>query len=452
MVKDTEYYDILGIKPDASESDIKKAYRKLAVKEHPDKNPSNLEEATKKFQKISEAFNVLGDPKKREIYDENGKDGIEGNNGGVNPFDIFKDIFSNSNSPFGAFHERMTRQKPKPPPTKHKLNISLADLYNGKEFDINLKQQITCNKCEGKGTPNIDAIKRCSVCNGKGSVSKIKQIAQGMLQQYVQQCEKCKGKGKVIEDKKDLCNGCNGERVLKVNKVHKVEIKKGMNFGMTLLFRNKGDEYPDLDEAGDLMILIEQKEEDKKTVLKRHQNNLYTTIDLSLLDALCGFETSIKQLDGRDILIKHIGKIIQPFDIMKITGEGMPIMNTNNMGDLIIRFNVVLPRTLDNSRKDILRKVLPSMKKMNNQTLDDKDNLSKIEEVDSTERLFFLNLFNTSMDRDNNENNHFNHFNHYNEENNNSNDDDFDLRDELNNQQPNFFGGGNGRGVECAQQ
>jgi len=381
---ETEFYDLLNIKYNASEEEIKKAYLKLAQKEHPDKcqdrTPEGIQKATEKFQYINYVKNILSDSNKRAIYDREGKSGLEEaknqDNGGGNPFDMFQQMFGRFN--MGGFHEKMTHQKPKPGPTKHILKVSLSDLYKGKEFKINIKQQIICKNCNGKGTPNPDAIKRCTTCNGKGQVVQLRQVGPGMMQQIVQPCGICQGKGKTIP-KLDLCSDCNGNRILKADKTHNISIKPGMTWGMVLHLNDKGDEHPDTDQKGNLEIILSELDKTSSDYnpsnLIRINNDLHIHIEISLVEALCGFNLVICQLDERKIIINHTkkDKIIQSGEIMKISGEGMSILNNPfEKGDMIIHFNIILPKYLDDSRKDILTKILPVIKR-NNLTINEND-------------------------------------------------------------------------------
>jgi DnaJ-class molecular chaperone len=370
-VKETEYYDIFNVKSDASQDEIKKAYLKLASKEHPDKcidkSPEGIKKATEKFQNINYAYGILSDHDKRAVYDMNGKNGLDEsqNGGGGNPFDMFSNIFGNNGFGFNGFNERMTRQKPKPPPTKHVLNVSLADLYTGKDCDIKFKQQIICTNCKGKGTTNPDGIKRCDNCQGKGQVTQLRQVGPGMVQQSVNVCSKCRGKGKIILNPNDLCNPCHGDRVAKIDKTIKFNLKPGSDFGTTFQINRMGDEYPDIDEPADLIIVTHETSGYNPSNLVKQNNDLHMNVELTLLEALCGFNLIICQLDGRKLIINHNNKTIQPNDIMKISNEGMPLSDKKGKGDMIIHFTVTLPKNLDNSRKDILKQVLPQNKRNN---------------------------------------------------------------------------------------
>jgi DnaJ-class molecular chaperone len=440
--KETEYYDLLGVKPDASEEDIKKAYKIVAKKEHPDKHPNNREEATKKFQKINEAFTVISDPQKRQIYDREGSQGVHQSGGGHgqggSPFDAFNNIFGNGGFPFNGFHERMTRQKPKPPPTKQSINVTLSDLYVQKKVTLKLKQQVVCTQCKGTGSINPDGIKRCGPCQGQGQVNQIRQIGPGMIQQSTSICNNCRGKGKVIPDKKDICVSCNGDRTSKVDKEVKIQLVPGHKFGDVIQYPKMGDEHPDLDEPGDLIIVINEMATgsmNNPDNIKRNDNDLLVNINLSLTEALCGFNLVITQLDGRKLVINHdhTCRVIQPNDIMKIPNEGMSINDKGSKGDMYILFTVVLPKQLDIQRKEILKKVLPSVKK--NTTSDYKSNV-KLEEVKNPPpvQLFSNNTNNNTTH--NNQNFNFDEF---------ADGIDINSGDFINNL------GGNG-GVQCAQQ
>ena len=414
---ETEYYDILGVKPDATDDEIKKAYRKLAVKEHPDKNQHNLEEATKKFQGISEAFSVLSDPEKRKMYDMAGKSGSGGGGGGVDPFEMFREMFNNNSSGFGGFHERMTKEKPSPPPTVHKINMSLADLYKGKLFNIKLNQQVHCGDCKGKGSNNPDAIQRCPDCKGRGQVQQMRQIGPNMIQQSTVVCSKCRGKGKYISNPEDICKSCKGNKVIKVNNNNiEVDIKAGTSFGQEIIIKEKGNQYPDMEVAGDLIIIPVEMEGFNPSNLKKKDNDLHLIYELQLVEALCGCKIVITQLDNRKLIVNYNGKSIQPNDIMKIVCEGMPLNNNNNnsnnsssqsRGDLYLHFKVILPKHLDENRRDVLKQVLP-LNKHSQLSLSDKD-VQEVKTLQESKHClpFYLIDFddNTQPERDHNHSN-----------------------------------------------
>ncbi len=365
--QNTEFYDILGVKPNATQDEIKKAYLKIAAKEHPDKcqdkSPEGIKKATEKFQHINYVYGVLSDEQKRTVYDQAGKDGLNGNNSAGPQMDPFQ-VFNMFGGGGGGFPFNMGRP-PKPQPLQHIINLSLADLYKGKTVSFSLKQQIICSKCNGNGSSNPDAIKRCSTCNGNGNIKRVMQVGPGMFQQSVQPCNVCKGKGKHIPDAKDLCSNCNGNRAIKIDKSHTITINPGSVFGMNIHVPNKGDEHPDCQHQGDLVVIIGEESGFNPSNLKRQNNDLHYYLDLPLVEALTDFNLVICHLDGRKLNINY-DKIIQPGEILKINDEGMPYLdNKYNKGHLYVHFNVVLPNSLDKERKSIIKKIFPPSKRIN---------------------------------------------------------------------------------------
>ena len=215
MVKETQYYDILGVKPSASPEEIKKAYRKLALKYHPDKNPDEGE----KFKLISQAYEVLSDPKKRDIYDQGGEQAIkEGGSGSPSfssPMDIFDMFFGGGG--------RMTRER-RGKNVVHQLSVTLEDLYNGITKKLALQKNVICEKCEGIGGKK-GSVEKCPLCKGRGMQVHIQQIGPGMVQQIQTVCIECKGQGERINPK-DRCENCSGAKVTREKKIIEVHVEK----------------------------------------------------------------------------------------------------------------------------------------------------------------------------------------------------------------------------------
>uniref|UniRef100_A0A8C5KVL2 DnaJ heat shock protein family (Hsp40) member A4 n=1 Tax=Jaculus jaculus TaxID=51337 RepID=A0A8C5KVL2_JACJA len=215
MVKETEYYDILGVKPSASPEEIKKAYRKLALKYHPDKNPDEGE----KFKLISQAYEVLSDPKKRDIYDQGGeqaiKEGGSGSPGFSSPMDIFDMFFGGGG--------RMARER-RGKNVVHQLSVTLEDLYNGVTKKLALQKNVICEKCEGIGGKK-GSVEKCPLCKGRGMQIHIQQIGPGMVQQIQTVCIECKGQGERINPK-DRCEECSGAKVIREKKIIEVHVEK----------------------------------------------------------------------------------------------------------------------------------------------------------------------------------------------------------------------------------
>nr|XP_055219897.1 dnaJ homolog subfamily A member 4 isoform X3 [Gorilla gorilla gorilla] len=216
MVKETQYYDILGVKPSASPEEIKKAYRKLALKYHPDKNPDEGE----KFKLISQAYEVLSDPKKRDVYDQGGEQAIkEGGSGSPSfssPMDIFDMFFGGGG--------RMARER-RGKNVVHQLSVTLEDLYNGVTKKLALQKNVICEKCEGVGGKK-GSVEKCPLCKGRGMQIHIQQIGPGMVQQIQTVCIECKGQGERINPK-DRCESCSGAKVIREKKIIEVHVEKG---------------------------------------------------------------------------------------------------------------------------------------------------------------------------------------------------------------------------------
>ncbi|XP_043718527.1 chaperone protein dnaJ A6-like [Telopea speciosissima] len=332
----TKYYEILGVSNSASQDELKKAYRKAAIKNHPDKGGD-----PEKFKELAQAYEVLSDPEKREIYDQYGEDALkEGMGGGGashNPFDIFESFFGGG--AFGGGGSSRGRRQKQGEDVVHTLKVSLEDLYNGTSKKLSLSRNILCPKCKGKGSKS-GASGRCYGCQGTGMKVSTRQIGPGMIQQMQHVCPECRGSGEVISEK-DRCPQCKGSKVTQEKKVLEVHVEKGMQHGQKIVFQGEADEAPDTI-TGDIVFMLQQKEHPK---FKRKYDDLYVEHTLSLTDALCGFQFALTHLDGRQLLIKsNPGEIIKPGQHKAINDEGMPHHGRPFMkGRLYIQFNVEFP-------------------------------------------------------------------------------------------------------------
>ena len=371
------YYKVLGVDKGASESDIKKAYRKLALKFHPDRNPKNKEEAEKKFKEIGNAYNVLSDNNKRKQYDTFGEEGLKGMGEGMGPdlnaFNIFQNVFGGNmggmggmggfaNSFFGNMGggndtkpDLSTQKSPKKNIT---LNVPLQDLYNGKSIKLDFNRKVMCEKCDGLGVKDPSDIIICDTCDGKGKTITVKQMGP-MIQQVMSDCRKCRGKGKTIKPNSE-CEECNGKKYIREPKNVEYYIRPGTKAGHKDVLTGESDWEPNYGFPGDLVISINEinkKDNSNPNGLKRVGDNLVLERTITLKEALVGFKFRMKHFDDRIIEIQNDNIIT--FDTkLVIKGEGMPIMNDTTHGDLIIKFKIDFPKKLSDERKKYLDKIL----------------------------------------------------------------------------------------------
>ncbi|XP_076673042.1 dnaJ heat shock protein family (Hsp40) member A4-like [Andrena cerasifolii] len=349
MVKETTFYDVLGVKPGCTPEDLKKAYRKLALKYHPDKNPDEGE----RFKQISQAYEVLSNPEKKRIYDQGGEQALKEGGGGSNifssPMDIFDMFFG------GGFSGRNRRRERKGQDVMHQLSVSLEELYKGTVRKLALQKNVICDKCEGIGGKK-GSVEQCSTCHGTGMQVQIQQLGPGMLQHLQTMCSDCKGQGERINPR-DRCKQCCGRKTIRDRKILEVRVDPGMVDGQRIVFSGEGDQEPDY-EPGDIVILLEEKEHD---VFKRTRNDLIIRLQLELVESLCGFQNVIRTLDERDLIITSPpGNVTKHGDLKFILNEGMPIYKDPfSRGRLIIQFVVNFPKTINPSVVPALEQCLP---------------------------------------------------------------------------------------------
>lgn len=359
----SEYYDLLGLNKTATQEEIKKAYRKLAMKYHPDKNKDDPN-AEQKFKEISEAYSVLSDEEKRKIYDKYGKKGLE-NNGGMNfnANDIFQQFFGGG-SPFGSFFgfdggfgghnfssfsgSNFTKPKRKTEDIISECHLTLEELYNGKILKRKIKHARICKSCDGTGSKSKKTIK-CTSCDGNGTRRVIHRQGFTQIIQQVQ-CDTCHGLGEIINEK-DKCLNCKGKKVVQEEKIIEINIKPGTKNNTQYRYPNESDEYPGCI-AGDIIFVVRTKEH---PLYQRDQyDNLLVTKKIKLLDALCGCKFSIKTLDNRILYVKY-DDVIKPNQTLVLKGEGFT-KKTN----MYIQFEIEFPSKSDIKNIEELHKILPT--------------------------------------------------------------------------------------------
>ncbi|KAK5001003.1 Type I HSP40 co-chaperone [Elasticomyces elasticus] len=343
MVKDTKYYETLGVSPDATEAQLKSAYRKGALKHHPDKN-AHSEDAAEKFKDLSHAYEVLSDPQKRQLYDQYGEEGLEqgGMGGGMNAEDLFSQFFGGGGGAFGGmFGGGMREQGPKKVRAIHHVHkVSLEDIYRGKVSKLALQKSVICPKCEGRGGKE-GAVRKCTGCDGMGMKTMMRQMGP-MIQRFQTVCPDCNGEGEIIRDR-DRCKQCNGKKTIIERKVLHVHVDKGVQSGTKIDFAGEGDQMPGV-QPGDVQFEIEQKPHPR---FQRKRDDLFYQAEVDLLTALAGGRIWIEHLDDRWLSVDILpGEVIKPGEIKVVRGQGMPSYRHHDFGNLYIQFDVKFPERL----------------------------------------------------------------------------------------------------------
>lgn len=373
-----DYYDILGVSKGASPEEIKKAYRKVAIKFHPDKNPDDPT-AEDKFKEAAEAYEVLSNPDKKARYDQFGHQGVNGGGfggGGMNMEDIFShfgDIFGGGGSPFESFFSsgRSGRSTRKGSNLRIKLKLTLDEVANGVEKKIKVKRHVTCNTCGGNGAKNSASLQSCKHCNGTGQIRK---VVNTMLGQMVSAntCPVCQGEGKIVTDK---CATCEGEGRVLQEEVINIRVPAGVSEGMQLSMSGKGNVPPRGGIPGDLLIVIEEEEDQ---LLKRDGQNIIYDLYLNFVDAALGTTVEVPSIDGK-VKIK-IDAGTQSGKILRLRGKGIKDINGYGKGDQLIYINIWTPKTLTKEEKEILEKLRSSTNFTPNPGKDEKGFFEKVKE------------------------------------------------------------------------
>jgi molecular chaperone DnaJ len=356
-----DYYEVLGVDKNADATEIKKAYRKMAVKYHPDKNPGD-KEAEDKFKEAAEAYDVLSDNDKKARYDRFGHQGMGGGagqgggfyGGGMSMDDIFSqfgDIFGQGG--FGGFggSQSQGRRVHRGTNLRIKVKLTLDEIAKGVEKKIKVNKFIACKTCSGTGADHGSSFSTCSSCRGSGRVTRITNTILGQMQ-TASTCPACEGEGRTIASK---CKTCQGDGIMRDEEVISINIPAGVAEGMQLNVSGKGNAAPRGGVPGDLIISIEEVEHAE---LKRDGNNLYYNCYINFADAALGTSIEIPTLDGKAKFKIEPGT--QSGKVFRLRGKGLPEVNSYDRGDLLVDVNIWTPTQLSSEEKEILEKLRTS--------------------------------------------------------------------------------------------
>ena len=351
-------YEVLGGSKSADATEIKKAYRKLALKYHPDKNPGD-KEAEEKFKEAAEAYDVLSNEEKRRRYDQFGHAGVGGAGqggfgGGMSMDDIFSqfgDIFGSFGgfSGFGGFGGgRSARRVNRGTNLRVKVKMNLQEIATGIEKKIKVKKYVACQHCNGTGAKDGKSYSTCSTCKGSGQVTRVQNTILGAMQ-TTSTCPTCEGEGKIINEK---CTFCNGEGVLMSEEVISINIPAGVGEGMQLSLSGKGNAARRGGVNGDLIVLIEEEEHPE---LVRDGNDLLYNVFIGYQEAVLGETVEIPTIEGKVKVKIEAGT--QPGKILRLRGKGLPDVNGYGKGDLLAKVNVWIPKNLSKDEKKLVEKM-----------------------------------------------------------------------------------------------
>ena len=356
-----DYYEVLGVDKNVTPDELKKAYRKLALKYHPDRNPGD-KDAEEKFKEAAEAYDVLSNPDKKARYDQFGHDGLNGQGGfgagGMNMDDIFShfgDIFGDffgggrGFSGFSGFGGGGQRRRP----VMHgsnlriKVKLTLEEIDKGCEKKIKVNKYVACKTCGGSGARN-NSYETCPHCHGSGVVVEVKRTILGQMQtQSV--CPHCGGQGQIIKDK---CPNCNGEGIVRAEEIISISIPAGVQDGMQLSMTGKGNAAPHGGVPGDLIVLIEEQPHE---LFERQESNLYYNLFVPFSTAALGGSVEIPTLNGKVKVKVDAGT--PSGKVLRLRDKGLPSVNSYGRGDLLVCINVWVPKSLTRDEKAILEQL-----------------------------------------------------------------------------------------------
>lgn len=363
-----DYYEVLGVDKSSDESTIKKAYRKQAIKFHPDKNPGD-KAAEEKFKEAAEAYEILSDPQKKARYDRYGHAGVDPNAGfggaggaGMTMEDIFShfgDIFgggSGGGDPFSSFFgggggRARSSQGERGKNLRIKVSLTLEEIATGVKKKVKVKKHTACSTCKGTGAKDGNSTSSCNTCGGRGAVNQVRSTMFGQMATTVT-CPSCNGRGSIITNK---CGTCNGESVVYKEEMIELDIPAGVSEGMQITFRGKGSAGKYGGPNGDLLVVISEKEHEN---FERDGQSLIYDLYVNFADLALGASIEVPTLDGR-VKIK-IPEGTQAGKIFRLKGKGLPEVQAYGKGDLLIHVNVWTPKKLTAEERKLMEKLRDS--------------------------------------------------------------------------------------------
>jgi molecular chaperone DnaJ len=351
-----DYYEILEVQKNASADEIKKAYRKMAIKYHPDKNPGD-KASEEKFKEAAEAYEVLSTSDKKQRYDQYGHAGMGGNGGGsrggyggggfggMNMDDIFSQFGDVFGGHFGGGGGRGGKRVNRGSNLRVKVKMTLEEIANGVEKKIKVNKYVACKPCNGSGAKNGSAFNTCSTCKGSGQITRITNTILGAMQ-TTSTCPTCSGEGQSITDK---CTSCHGDGIVREEEVISINIPAGVAEGMQLSVGGRGNMGARGGVSGDLIVVIEEVEHE---LLKRDGVNLFYDHFISFVDATIGTQIEIPTIDGKAKVKVEPGT--QSGKVLRLKAKGLPEINSYGRGDILVNINVWTPQHLTKEEKAIL--------------------------------------------------------------------------------------------------
>ena len=363
-----DYYEVLGVSKTATEAEIKKAYRKLAMKYHPDYNPGD-KEAEEKFKEINEAHEVLSDPEKRQRYDQYGFAGVDpnygagqgggfgGGFGGVDLGDIFGDIFGGG---FGGFGGGSARSNPNAPrkgqDIRVRITLSFDEAVHGCKKNITITRQQQCTECNGTGAAPGTSPETCPDCGGRGYTIRQQRTPFGVMQSQ-QPCTRCGGKGKLV---KNPCKSCHGSGKVATKKTLEVNIPMGIDDDQSFALRGMGDAGANGGPAGDVIVMVTVRPDD---LFQRDGYDVWVTIPITFSQAVLGDNVTVPTIDGK--VEYTVPEGTQSGTTFRLRGKGIQYLNGRGRGDMYVKCEVEIPKKLNKTQRDALKKFEGTLKDEN---------------------------------------------------------------------------------------